>query len=285
MATTTGPVLWAEYRHELNDQLAAIQKEGYNGLHQAIRAVGVCHAALSRLCGSISHYDFPSPEERITCFKETEPYFRSRLIYFNRLFWLESGRPPGDRTTIEDYLRREWRFIQDFHDEHHFLQRYLRSGATWLDDKLFTQPPSASVTEAFDPGSADPLHYDAPHIIAHLQAHDLMQDYLISATEELKQPGDRNFRNMPMLMWTDSKAALIELGYALQSAGSLNDGKAELKEIMECLQTVFHVDLGHYHRTFQEILSRKSGYTNYIKKLENKLLLRIKLIEDRHDPN
>lgn len=265
-------------------QLITIKRREQNVVRMAMESLGACRLAVNQLHEYINLHAFSSIEEKVKYFKETEPYFRSRLIYFTRLFWLETGRPSGDRTFIEDYFQKEWRFIRDFDLEHSFIRRYMRAGAVWLDEKLFLHPPIEDATDVLDYTSTDPLHYNAPNIIAHLMAHDLMQDYLINATEELKQPDDRTFKNLSRLNWTDSKAALIELGYAIKSANSLNDGKAELKDIMECLQTVFHIDLGHYHRTFQEILSRKSGYTTYIKKLDNKLLLYINLIEQRHDP-
>jgi hypothetical protein len=166
--------------------------------------------------------------------------------------------------------------------QHSFLYRYILAGENWLDEKLFVSPGHWQTSQP-DPQLLDPLLHNATGTIALLQAHDLMQEYLLSAEEELSQPRDRKQRNIAKLTWTDSKSALIELAYAVQSAGSFNDRKADLREIIECFQNAFHIDLGHYPRVFQEILSRKTGYTNYIDRLRDKLLLRIKLIEDKYD--
>ncbi|WP_431217556.1 RteC domain-containing protein [Puia sp. P3] len=130
----------------------------------------------------------------------------------------------------------------------------------------------------------DPFLHDASGTVAWLLSLDLMQDYLLRAEEELTRPHDPKQRNIAKLTWTDSKSALIELAYAIQSAGSLNDRKASLREIIEGLQAAFNIDLGHYPRVFQEILSRKTGYTTYIDRLREKLLLRIKIIEEKYDP-
>jgi hypothetical protein len=228
---------------------------------------------------------FSSQTEQIHFYKDTLPFFQSRLIFYTRVLRLEALRPPGNCPAFEAYFQTEWQYIRDFHAQHRFLYGYLRAGETWLDEKLFILPQGnlISMANVVDLPVPDPLLHDAPISVAHIQALDLMQDYLLAAEEELSHPKDPAQRNLPRLTWTDSKAALIELAYALQSAGSLNDRKAELREIIECLQSAFHIDLGHYPRVFQEILSRKSGYSNYIDKLREKLLLRIKTIEDKHD--
>jgi hypothetical protein len=77
------------------------------------------------------------------------------------------------------------------------------------------------------------------------------------------------------MTWTDSKTSLIELAYALHATGSFNNGKAGLKQVTDYLQTPFHVDLGNTSRTFQEILARKRGYTNFLDRLRYRLLQRI----------
>jgi hypothetical protein len=183
---------------------------------------------------------------------------------------------------MEGYLQNEWRYIREFHIQHNFLYRYIRAGETWLDEKLFVSPEHLQTSQP-DPHLLDPFLHNATGTIAFLQANDLMQEYLLTAEEELNQPRDRKQRNIGKLTWTDSKSALIELAYAVQSAGSFNDRKADLREIIECFQNAFHIDLGHYPRVFQEILSRKTGYTTYIDRLRDKLLLRIKLIEDKYE--
>ncbi len=42
------------------------------------------------------------------------------------------------------------------------------------------------------------------------------------------------------------KAYLIELGYSLVSSGDINNGNVEIKEMMNFLSTIFHIDL-HSH--------------------------------------
>lgn len=276
---------WNELRDDLSEKLDVIDKANHPVIHRAQLSIQTTRDCLDALILSVRESAFVDQAEQINFYKETLPFFQSRIVFFTRLHRLEAGRPPGNRTALEAHFRTEWQFIRDFHTEHRFLYNYLRAGETWLDDKLFIPPDHrlASLINVVDPPTPNPLLHDAPITIGYIQGLDLMRDYLLAAEEELSHPKDPAQRNLPRLTWTDSKAALIELAYALQSAGSLNDRKAGLREIIECLQSAFHIDLGHYPRVFQEILSRKSGYSNYIDKLREKLLLRIKTIEDKHD--
>src|SRR5450432_3553199 len=58
------------------------------------------------------------------------------------------------------------------------------------------------------------------------------------------------------LQWTYSKIGLVELIYSLKELGAFNHGKAELKSITACFESMFAVDLGNISSSFQEILER-----------------------------
>jgi len=281
--STSGSRDWSELRNDLSERIDDISKLENRPIFQAQEGIRISQKALAELRESTHETPFPGVLEQIHYYKEIEPFFLARVIFFSRLQWLETGRPAGDRNTQENYLQKEWQYIRDFHAEQRFLYRYIRAGETWLDEKLFGPTRDQNATLP-DIDAEDPFLYNASRTVARLHACDLMQDYLLRVEEELAQPRDGKQRNIGKLIWTDSKTALIELAYAVQSAGSFNDHKADLREIIECFQSAFHIDLGHYPRVFQEILSRKTGYTNYIDRLRDKLLLRIKIIEEKYDP-
>lgn len=278
-----GAAYWTELRNDLSENIANIQKDGLQTIGQAQKALRLSHDALITLKDSVQQFPFSGLAEKITYYKEIEPFFLSRVMFFARVLRLETGRPPGDRATVESHFQKEWQYIRDFQAENRFVYRYIRAGENWLDEKLFVPAPDGPIAVA-DSDLTDSLLHDASGTVARLYSLDLMQDYLFRAEEALTHPQDPKQRNIAKLTWTDSKSALIELAYAIQSAGSLNDRKATLREIIEGLEAAFHIDLGHYPRVFQEILSRKTGYTNYIDRLRDKLLLRIKLIEEKYDP-
>ena len=75
------------------------------------------------------------------------------------------------------------------------------------------------------------------------------------------------------LNWTGNKVELIELIYALETAGCFNHGHATIKEIVAYIEVIFNINLGNYYHTFMEIRNRKNG-TVFLDKL-------IKVLNDR----
>jgi hypothetical protein len=77
------------------------------------------------------------------------------------------------------------------------------------------------------------------------------------------------------LVFTAPKVYLNELGYAMKAHGSFNNGNAPVSKILGALGKMANVDLGNTSRTFQQILSRKMGYTKYLDSLKLSLHERI----------
>ena len=77
------------------------------------------------------------------------------------------------------------------------------------------------------------------------------------------------------LVWTFPKIALIELIYAFKAAGTFNNGSADLKRIIRYFERIFSVDLGNYSRSYQEIVTRKTGFTIFLDLLKEKMRIGI----------
>ena len=75
--------------------------------------------------------------------------------------------------------------------------------------------------------------------------------------------------------WTGKVIDLVELKYGLHVTGSINNGNASLKDIKECLEEAFDVDLGNTSSYFQDIIRRKNGSTTFLDLMKAKLLQRI----------
>ena len=52
----------------------------------------------------------------------------------------------------------------------------------------------------------------------------------------------------------------------------LNNGNADIKEIMTYIEASFKIDLGDYYRTYLAIRERKKDKTSFLTNLINKLL-------------
>ena len=72
--------------------------------------------------------------------------------------------------------------------------------------------------------------------------------------------------------WTATKIAAVELGYAIYAAGVLNNGQADIKEIMTFMEASFQIDLGDYYRTYITMKDRKKDRTSFLNSLIKSLL-------------
>jgi hypothetical protein len=98
-----------------------------------------------------------------------------------------------------------------------------------------------------------------------------MKDHILNTIRKAESnTSDVSFNT---LQWTAQKVALVELIYALHAAGVFNYGKTDVKQIVNCFETMFSIDLGNYARVFSEIRIRKKAPTNFIDHLRERLVV------------
>lgn len=66
-----------------------------------------------------------------------------------------------------------------------------------------------------------------------------------------------------------NKIAAVELGYAIYAAGILNNGQADIKEIMTFMEASFQIDLGDYYLNLHNH-ERQKKRPDFISKQLNK---------------
>ena len=226
--------------------------------------------------------NFITKEAEIFFFKNSKPQIYSKLIYYVKLFNIESKRPRGSKKSQAKYLNNHIDRLQAFFNDNLEFYHYFRRGATTFDKQYFLR------------GQADiRLHSDAFHFftdeqfstshdstVATILAFDMLIVHLKKETDKLNNNGMETI-NSPnptvssKLFWTGSKTDLIELIYALHSSGAINSGTADIKEMASACEQIFNIDLGDYYRTFLEIRSRKINQTKFIDKLKESLTKRI----------
>ena len=68
---------------------------------------------------------------------------------------------------------------------------------------------------------------------------------------------------------------IIELIYALHTEGIFNHGVADIREIVQSFSKAFDIEIGQYHRTFNEITNRKAERTKFLSSLKDSLINRM----------
>lgn len=251
-------------------------------LIKAEKGIKLAKNVLITLRLQIIQNGFKNVKNEIHFFKNIKPHIYSRLIYYVKLFNIESKRPRGSSKPQKKYLDYQIDKLQNYFNDNLEFYQYFRRGGTSLDSQYFVR------------GRDDiRLHPDNFHFftdekfstshdssVAAIMAYDMLIVYLKQEIDKLE---NRNGMETIMqanqfsskLFWTSSKTDLIELIYAIHSSGAINSGTADIKEMAMACEHIFNIDLGNYYHTFVEIRSRKSNTTKFIDKLKESLMQRI----------
>ena len=76
---------------------------------------------------------------------------------------------------------------------------------------------------------------------------------------------------LPVFLWTDQKSDLVELVRGVFEKGSVDRGKAQLKELMRGIGILFRVDLSNHANIFLSIRNRKGERAEYLKQIYDSL--------------
>ncbi|UNY98340.1 RteC domain-containing protein [Zhouia spongiae] len=263
---------------DLDQALEGLNSETDDTLTKAEKGIKLTKEVVGRLRDHVLEKGFVNKESETHFFKYIKPQVLSKLIYFIKIFTIESKRPRSSYGAQKQYFEEHIDRLQDYFNDNLEFYHYYRRGATIFDDQYFLR------------GKADiRLHPDTFHFltdeqfstshdssVAMIIAYDMLIAYLRKEIQKLgvEQGTAKRMelnKPVPKLFWTSNKVDLIELIYALHTSGAINRGTADIKEIALTFETILEMDLGDYYRTYLEIRSRKIRRTKFLDKLKNSL--------------
>lgn len=260
---------------DLNSRLHFINLENHKEIVLAELSMRESLDALKKLKAFILKYKFKSESEEIEFFKYIKPHFLLKTIYFNKVFTIEMKRPSGGENVVKKYLRYEQKKLKGYFNNNADFYAYYRAQNTFMDHKYFVRG-NLDLKLHIEPFvfESDPK-FTTSHdfVVARIIANDMLEVYLKEQLEKLKRtdPADQKiYIPKVKLNWTDSKAAMIEMIYALYFKGSFNNGQADIKEITKYFEVVFNTDLGDIYRSYIEIRNRNSR-TKFLSGLQDLL--------------
>lgn len=271
----------------LSEQLNFINIEIDDTIQICEEAIEIISRSLNELKKYVQNRSFKSKDEEIKFFKEIKPQVFSKLIYYQKLFNIESKRPRSSNKTQIKYFNKYIDRLQNYFNDHLEFYHYYRRGATFLDEhyfirgkidiRLFPDTFSVFVDNKFS------TSHDST--IATILAYDMLIVYLKTEIDKLENSNGMEtiinpFQNQSKLFWTANKTDLIELIYALQSSGAINSGTADIKEMATACERLFNIDLGDYYRTYLEIRSRKTNQTKFLDKMKDSLVTRMESADE-----
>lgn len=226
----------------------------------------------------IHQYTFQDADEEIVFFKNTKPFILSKLIYFNDIYLLEIRKPNGSKEVLREYYKKKQSAITEFCNANLDFYQYYRSKATHLDKYYFLRNhENFKLCHNCGMFDKDPLFSTCcDHRVAKMLAYDMLEIYLQQRLQNIEKQEVIEYSRASLpdnpFRWTAPKVAAIELGYSIYAAGVLNNGNADIKEIMTYIEASFKIDLGDYYRTYLAMRDRKRDRTPFLNSLIQKLL-------------
>ena len=271
---------------ELDNELQLIQIETEEPLKTAELFIKVLLLALDKMRKHILTHKFKNEEEEIVFFKTIKPQLFSKLIFQTKVLNIETKRPKGTDRTQKKHLLNELDNLHRFFDNNLDFYQYYRNGATYLDDKYFVRGKSDIRLSLDTYFYISDKEFNTSHDfkVAKILANDLLEIYLKEQLTALDRKEIVSAKNQSIpkvkLTWTDNKASLIELIYALHHQGSFNNRNTDIKDIVNYFEAVFNIDLGDVYRSWYSIRSRKLEQTIFLDNL--KAILQKKIEQEQN---
>ena len=226
----------------------------------------------------IVNHPFSNKEEEIYFFKHIKQEVLSRLLYFTEIYNTEMRKPHGSIEVLKKYYNDRLDELTSYFESNLDFYQYYRSKATHLDSHYFVRGHiDFKLCPNCVPYDRDPEFstcYD--HKAAQILANDMLCIYLNKKLHGVDKQviiaKSRSFLPEHPFRWTATKIAAVELGYAIYAAGILNNGQADIKEIMTFMEASFQIDLGDYYRTYITMKDRKKDRTSFLNSLIKSLL-------------
>lgn len=277
------------YQKLLSDfeaQLDELENGSGDILYKAESGIVLVEKCIKKLQDEIVKKTFASQTDEIYFFKHVKPQIFSKLIYYVRLFNIESKRPRGNDNAQIKYLKHQIEKLQTFFNDNLEFYNYYRRGAMSLDEQYFVRGNRdlRLPLESFHFLIDDQFSTCQDGTVATIMAYDMLIVYLQREVDTLNNtmetPNDIPMQKPSKLFWTCSKTDLIELLYALHASGSINSGTVDIKELASHFEHFYNIDLGNYYHTFIEIRARKNSKTKFLCKLIEMLNRRMESLDE-----
>jgi RteC protein len=274
---------------QLEDELESINGTLKSGFEKFSDSLFMINTHINQLKKLVSEQQFRSETEEITFFKNIFPKFYSWMIYTAEEYSIISAVPVGTEQMLRDYYLQELAIVKRNFNQSQFTYQYFLQGETALDEDYFLRknfnPNHPGLTALF---TENKMATNQGYQFARFRAGEMLQDFLINRIRLLYKAPD-NVLLAELLTgtkrrWTGEKINLIELAYGIFYTGQMNDGKAEINDIVSWLEESLQVDLGRAYRKFVDIRRRKTlSYTKYLDEMRNAIHLKIDE-NDRYKP-
>jgi len=255
---------------ELLNELESIHSTILDIIKQADLSIVLCRNLLSKFKKMVLTSDCKDQAKEIEFFKETKQIPLSNLIYFSDIRSFEAQFPKGNKLIQKQTIIKKLNKLNRFFTVNMDFNQYIEQGRMYLDDRYFTRAYFNKFNVTTSKYYYRDPEFSTSHdlLLAKLLANKRFIKYLEERLKNLNRRNGTKVKNvLKGFKWTSSKAALVELIYALNHTRSINNGNIELKEIVTQFQEIFDFDLKDFYKTYSEIKGRKKSRTKFLDEL------------------
>lgn len=182
---------------EVHEQLLsnlAFNIAGYSEMQKVENCFKYCMEYWNRVQGLVKDHGFSTRTEEIHFFKEVKPSFTGRIEYYTHQYHAMLFKPADDVLEINRFWRWEIRKIERFYADNEAFCRYIREGATNMDEKYFLRANGNEVRPSpvriYDLDPATMTSHD--HLVTLIRAYALYERYI---RDQMKKHEDIFFKN------------------------------------------------------------------------------------------
>lgn len=262
-----------ETQHKLQTAINELEIEADYPIKRLEAIIEIIVKCLNEIKEHILKRGFKTIDEEIHFFKHQKPAIVSKLIYYNAIYKIETKKPYGAK-SIKKYLKSELKKLKRYFENNLEFYRYYRTNNSFLDQKLFVRGKHdiKLLLDTYYFQSDHTFSTTHDYKVAKIMANDLIQVYIEDQLYNMKKHQLLKRPSVPCLTWTGSKAALIELIYALHYHGVFDNGSSDIRLIAEYFENAFNLDLGNFYHTYLEIRTRKVNRTKFLDALRDILI-------------
>lgn len=263
---------------EVDSEIANLDIYDCDVITNSLAMVTRLENVLKELREQVINYTFVSKEEEISFFKEQKPEILSRLLYYDKIYQIESKFPNGSDDVVNAYLNEKLDNLTYYFNCNLDFYQYYRSKSTIYDEYYFIRGRAdarlCSDSSRFDRDPNFSTGFD--YKVAKILANEMLRIYInkrvqnIGKEKHLEESRAKYLKQT--ICFTGKKVALIEIGYSLASSGDINHGNIEIKELMDYLGAAFNIDLGDYYAAYIAMKGRKKDRTTYLNRLAQSLI-------------
>lgn len=265
----------------MEEDLSIFANTGTTPVNRLSSSLNCVSIALHKLKAWVDEHGFESETAEIEFFKVHKPRFYCWKIYMVEQYGIIDNLPKGSSQMQRQYYLNELALLERTYNQHRQVWQYYTDHESYRDAEYFLRANYVPWLPGQDYHHAlIGFTTNQDYLFARFRAAQMLQDFIIRKISRLEASVAEDLAGKVLSRrkrrWTGDKINLIEIAYGIYFTGQMNDGKADIKEIIAWLETSLNIDLSQAYRMFLDIRRRKTtSYTKYLESMCSAIAIHI----------